>query len=99
MFRVGAGSLRGDQPSGLSGPLRRLAQPLIQHRHPQNEPRTTLEDPCLRLQLLCALAASQNVVESVDCGLHLAASYASLMHSQNPIDPCGIAGCGKQKNR
>jgi hypothetical protein len=84
---MGAGSLRGDQPSGLSDPLRRLAQPLIQFRTPQISSRTVLELPCLRLHLLCALVSSQNVVGVVDCGLRLAASYASLMPSHNPIDP------------
>jgi len=54
---MGAGSLRGDQPSGLSGPLRRLAQPLIQPCYPQIASRTGLEDPCLCLQLLCTTSA------------------------------------------
>jgi hypothetical protein len=45
------------------------------------------------MHLLCALAADQNVVGLVDCGLHLAVSYASLMPTQNPIDLCGKAGC------
>lgn len=45
----------------------------------------------MRLHLLCALASDQNVVEWVDCGLHLAASYASLMLTQNPVDLWGIA--------
>jgi hypothetical protein len=40
----------------------------------------------LRMHLLCALASDQNVVELVDCGLRLAASNASLMPTQNPID-------------
>jgi hypothetical protein len=43
--------------------------------------------PPIALTLLCALAPGQNVVEMVDCGLRLAASYASLMPTQNPIDP------------
>ena len=46
---MGVGSLRGDQPSGLSDPLRRLAQPLIQTRHPQNEPRTETGVPLFAL--------------------------------------------------
>ena len=41
--------------------------------------------------LLCALAADQNVVGLVDCALHLSASNASLMPTQNPIDLCGKA--------
>jgi hypothetical protein len=98
VFRVGAGSLRSDQPSGLSGLSRRLAQPLILNRYPMDlNPRTTQEYPCLRLQLLCALAPGQNVVVSVDCGLRLAASNASLMPTQNPIDPWGKAGLGNAK--
>jgi len=84
---MGASSLRGDQPSGLSDPMRRLAQPLILNRYPLDlNLRTLQEDPCLRLQLLCALASDQNVVEPVDCGLRLAASNASLLLTQNPID-------------
>ena len=47
--------------------------------------------PHLRLHLLCALAPNQNVVGLVDCALHLAASNASLMPAQNPIDLCGKA--------
>ena len=47
--------------------------------------------PHLRMHLLCALASDQNVVELVDCGLRLAASNASLMPTQNPIDLCGKA--------
>ena len=96
---MGTDSLRGDQSSGLSDPLRRLAQPLIQPRHPQISSRTEPKYPCLRLHLLCALAPDQNVVELVDCGLRLAASNASLMPTQNPIDLCGIAGREKQKSR
>ena len=41
------------------------------------------------MHLLCALTPDQNVVGSVDCGLHLAVSYASLMPTQNPIDLWG----------
>lgn len=53
--------------------------------------------PPLRLHLLCALAPDQNVVGSVDCGLHLAASYASLMPTQNPIDFWNMVAATKQK--
>ena len=53
--------------------------------------------PHLRMHLLCALASDQNVVGVVDCGLHLAASYASLMPTQNPIDLCGKAGVENKK--
>ena len=84
---MGAVSPRVGRPSGLSGTTRRLAQPLILNRYPPDfHPWTPQEDSCSRLHLLCALAVDQNVVEMVDCGLHLAASYASLMPPQNPID-------------
>ena len=89
---MGVGSQHSDQPSGLSDLMRRLAQPLILNRYPWDlNPWTAQEDSCLRLHLLCALASDQNVVEWVDCELHLAASCASLMLTQNPIDLWGIA--------
>lgn len=95
---MGTGSQHGDQSSGLSGPLRRLAQPLTLDRHPQDlNPRTAKGNPCLRLHLLCALAPDQNVVRLVDCGLHTMASSASLMPAHNPIDLRGKVTATKQK--
>jgi len=55
--------------------------------------------PDCAMHLLCALAPSQNVVGLVDCGLHLAASYASLMPTQNPIDPWSKASVENEKSR
>lgn len=98
VFRMGAVSLRVERPSGLSGTTHRLAQPLILNRYPSEfHPWTSQEDSCLRLHLLCALAPNQNVVEMVDCGLRLAASYASLMPPQNPIDLWSRAKSEKTK--
>ena len=88
MFRVGVASLRVEQPSGLSGTSRRLAQPLILPHYPVDlNPRMRQEDPCLRLHLLCAFTPGQNVVGLVHPVLRLTASYGNPLPPHNPIDP------------